>query len=160
MRSQLDIGSVAERLAERPHVREDLAAMRMSEPTDLVGSFVASSETMRRVSARVPALVDDHPINEYAARSNLTINVQPSELFDVSDADAWCPSCFSEELLSDALVDLPAYLEIMQQVYSSRVFLVDAQERAPPARIDWQTSERRRAIQRSAWLQLLLDRLR
>ena len=155
----MDIGSVADRLAARPRVREDLKSMRMANPTDLVGSFVASYETMRRVSAGVPALVDDRPLNEYAARSNLMINVQPRELFDVGDAETWCPDCFSEELLSDALSDLPAYLEIMQQVYSSRAFLVDAPERAPPARIDWQTPARRRAIQRSPWLQILLEKV-
>lgn len=157
---EIDIGRVAERLAGRPGVRQDLKAMRMATPTDLVGSFVASSETMRRVSARVPSLVDDRPINEYAARSNLMVNIQARELFDVSGARSWCPTCFSEELLSDALADLPAYLEIMQQVYASRAFLVDAPVHAPPAGIDWQTPERRRAVQRSAWLQVLLDRLR
>ena len=61
--------------------------------------------------------------------------------------------------VKDALADLPAYLDIMQQIYSSTSFLVDEPRRAAPTRINSDASERRQAIERSTFLQLLLPKL-
>ena len=104
---ELDIEQVARRLEERPEVAEDLGSILMGTPTELAGTFVASGRTLERLSAPVPALVDDRPVNEYSARSNLMINVQPRELFDLSDAASWCPGCFSPQHAAGALSDLP-----------------------------------------------------
>ena len=155
---ELDINRVAANLAARPRVREDLKGIRMGTPTELVGSFASSKRTMRRVTEHVEALVDDLPSNEYASRSNLQINVQPADLYDVSDAADWCPECFSEGNLGDALADLPAYLDIMQQIYSSTGFLVEEPRRAVPTRINSDAGERRQAVERSPYLRFLLQK--
>lgn len=155
---ELDIDRVAANLAARPRVREDLRRIRMGTPTELVGSFASSKQTMRRITEHVEALVDDLPSNEYASRSNLQINVQPAAIYDVSDAADWCPECFSEGNLGDALADLPAYLDIMQQIYSSTSFLVEEPRRAAPTRINSDAGERRRAVERSPFLRSLLQK--
>ena len=156
---EMDIEQVALRLGQRPAVKADLNAILMGTPTELVGTFVASRETLERLSRPVKPLVDDHPINEYAARSNLLRFVQPRELFDLSDAAGWCPKCFSDKHIRDALADLPEYLEIMQEIYWSEAFLVEASRRPPPLFIDQGSEQRRRAVARSPFLRMMLPRL-
>ena len=156
---EFDIDRVAANLAARPRVRDDLRRIRMGTPTELVGSFASSKQTMLQVTEGVAALVDDRPRNEYASRSNLQINVQPAELYNVGDAADWCPDCFSEDNLADAFADLPAYLGIMQQIYSSESFLVDEGRKAAPTRINSDADDRRLAIEHSTFLQLLLPKL-
>ena len=156
---ELDIEEVARRLEERPEVAEDLGSILMGTPTELAGTFVASGRTLERLSAAVPALVDDRPVNEYAARSNLMINVQPRELFDLSDAAGWCPDCFSPRHAAGALSDLPAYLEILQEIYRSEAFLVDAARQPAPLFIDLEPEPRRRAVSRSPFLRMMLPKL-
>ena len=156
---ELDIEEVARRLEERPEVAEDLGSILMGTPTELAGTFVASGRTLERLSAPVPALVDDRPVNEYAARSNLMINVQPRELFDLSDASGWCPDCFSPRHAAGALLDLPAYLEILQEIYRSEAFLVDAARQPAPLFIDLEPEPRRRAVSRSPFLRMMLPKL-
>ena len=156
---QLDIEEVAGRLEQRPKVAEDLGSILMGTPTELAGTFVASGRTLERLSSPVPALVDDRPVNEYAARSNLVINMQPRELFDVSDADSWCPSCFSPRHAAGALSDLPSYLEILQEIYRSDAFLVDAARQPAPLSLDLGPEPRRRAVSRSPFLRMMIPML-
>ncbi len=156
---ELDIGQVARRLEQRPAVAEDLGSILMGTPTELAGTFVASRRTLEKLSSPVRALVDDRRVNEYAARSNLLINVQPRELFDIRDAASWCPDCFSPQHAAGALSDLPAYLEIMQEIYRSEAFLVDAARRSAPVLVDLESEPRRRAALRSPFLRMMLPKL-
>ena len=98
-------------------------------------------------------------MNEYAARSNLLINVQPRELFDARDAASWCPNCFSPQHAAGALSDLSAYLEIMQEIYRSEAFLVDAARQSAPVLVDLESGAappRRLAL---TFSQMMLPRL-
>ena len=156
---ELDIEEVAGRLEQRPEVATDLGSILMGTPTELAGTFVASGRTLERLSSPVTALVDDRPVNEYAARSNLMINVQPRELFDLGDAASWCPGCFSPQHAAGALSDLPSYLEILQEIYRSEAFLVDAARQPAPLSIDLEPAPRRRAVSRSPFLRMMLPRL-
>ena len=155
----MDIEDVARRLRERPAVKTDLSAVLMGTPTELVGTFAASRETLHRLSRTARPLLDDRPVNEYAARSNLMINEQPRELFDLGDADSWCPKCFSDEYAAGALADLPAYLDIMQQIYWSKAFLVEEARRPEPVFVAVDRERHRQAVERSPFLRMMLPKL-
>lgn len=155
---ELDIEEIALRLEQRPAVKKDLDSVLMGTPTELAGTFVASDRTLNKLVLSVEPLVDDYPVNEYTARSNLMINVQPRELFDVSDAFRWCPKCFGENYSGGALSDLPAYLDIMQAVYWSDAFLVETARKPAPLMLS-DSDSRRDAISRSPFLRMILPRL-
>jgi spermidine synthase len=120
----LDIDRVDKNLADAPQVLRDLERIHMGTLTDIVGSYASSGQTLARVSQHSKLLEDDFPIIEYSIHSNYVGELGiPRQLFDVSQANQWCPKCFTPVWLSGKLADLPAYLKYMGKVYSHDAFL-------------------------------------
>ena len=92
---QLDPEHVRARLAELPLVAKDLHDVYLGRLQELFSTFVASAETMRNATFSSPALTDDRPILEYSAPSDSRVFNLPANLFDVSDAASWCPTCLA-----------------------------------------------------------------
>ncbi len=119
---RIDPKSLMEKIESSSALKADLDRIGMGGLTEILGSFVASPETMRRVVSSTLPVIDDYPSMEYDV---LLFNesVKPKELFHVQDANVWCPACFKEEEAEYLLKDLIPYLAIMQGIYHSKVFL-------------------------------------
>ncbi len=123
---QLDLARIRSRLAALPAVAEDLHRVYLDRPQELVGTFAASADTMRRASARARPLMDDRPTLEYGAALYTRRAGLPPDLFDVGDAERWCPTCFgaagaAEEGGSESF---RVQLDVMARLYANRDFLM------------------------------------
>jgi predicted membrane-bound spermidine synthase len=117
---RLDPARLRARLAERPAVASDLRLVRLDRPQEWFGLFVASADTMRKASAGSAALSDDRPLLEYADASYSRHFVLPVGLFDVSDADSWCPSCLAPRSAppDDAPETYAVHRDLMRRLYA------------------------------------------
>lgn len=117
----VDPAKLEAKLEARPAVREELRTIFVDGPLDLLGTYVASSSTLKRLTARARPVTDDFPITEYQPpraqqRPGGILNV-----FHVRDAPAWCPRCF-DGTGPASVAHLGAYLEVMDRLYASGVF--------------------------------------
>jgi len=122
---QLDPELVRARLAELPEVAQDLHAVYLGRLQELFSTFVASSDTMRNATFSSPALTDDRPILEYSTPSDKRVFNLPANLFNVGDADTWCPKCLAprDGPPDDAPETYAVHLALMRELYSLPAFL-------------------------------------
>jgi spermidine synthase len=138
-RPELDPARLRAQLAERPAVASDLRRVYLDRPQEWFGLFVASAETMREASAASEPLRDDHPVLEYADASYSRHFALPVALFDLSDAESWCPTCLTprDGPAEDAPESYAVHLELMRRLYGHPRFATNrASERValrPPA---------------------------
>jgi spermidine synthase len=129
----VDPQRLAEEIGADPALARDLRAVYLDRPEDFVGAFAASADTMRRASRGVQPVTDDHPALEYGGMQYARRAHLPADLFDVRDADRWCPSCF---VGADAET-YRSYLAIMARLYRSEDFLTRRPgDRGRPMRVD------------------------
>jgi Flp pilus assembly protein TadD len=156
----LDVAALARRLGERPRVAEDLARVDLGRLSEIVGTFAAGAETLRRATAGVSPITDDAPSMEYSVMSKLSSVRVPAELFDVGGVASFCPGCGSGV---EDLADLPAYLDVLGRLYASSAFLCYRSFAPAPVAVDVPAAlegddqgARARAILGSAYLQRMV----
>ena len=120
-RMEIDPDRIARALERAPVVREDLRRIDLDTVTRIVGTFVASSETLARATASSPGVTDDRPLQEYGVWSTLGTAVQgvPASLFDVRSAASWCPRCFTADGPAPVAAGLDVYLTLLDEAYRS-----------------------------------------
>jgi len=120
-RIEIDPDRIARALERAPVVREDLRRIDLDTVTRIVGTFVASSETLARATAASPGVTDDRPLQEYGVQSTLGTAVQgvPASLFDVRSVANWCPRCFLGDGPAPAAAGLDVYLTLLDEAYRS-----------------------------------------
>jgi tetratricopeptide (TPR) repeat protein len=158
---QVDLGRLAERLAALPAVAKDLRSIFMERPQDLVGTFVASADTMRRASALAPPVTDDRPLLEYGAVRYSREAGLPADLFDVRGAARWCPGCFAPHAAppGEGPQSFRAYLAIMARTYASDSFLHVRPGQSQALRMPRpKTRAQKLQLQRSLYFRYLFDR--
>jgi spermidine synthase len=129
-RPQLDLARFAARSAD-PRIARDLRRIMMDRPEELAGSFAASAETMRRASRDAAPVTDDRPSLEYGGIQFVRRPSRPPDLFDVRDAESWCPAC----LAPGAPPSFRGYFELVARIYVSPDFLTRRpRDRAKPMR--------------------------
>jgi spermidine synthase len=121
-RLEFDPERVGRKLAENPALREDLERIEAASLTELVGTFVAGTQTLERVTRDAPAVTDDRPLTEYSTRAYLLANRIPEQIFDVSGVASWCPDCFADGHPVTELMTLPAYLATLAACYRDEGF--------------------------------------
>jgi len=116
----IDPGRVARTLEREPKVLADLRRLDLGTPTEIVGTFVASSDTLRRATTSARAVSDDRPLQEYSVRSagSPTRGV-PASLFDIGSVAAWCPQCFEGGRPASSVPRLDMYLSLLDNAYRS-----------------------------------------
>ena len=119
---EFDPERVRRKLAENPALREDLEQIEAASLTELVGTFVAGTQTLERVTRDAPAVTDDRPLTDYSVRANLLENRIPEQIFDVSGVASWCPGCFADGHPVPELTTLPAYLATLAACYHDEGF--------------------------------------
>lgn len=121
--NQIDVRAVERNLALRPTVQQDLEHVAMGSLTEIIGTFVADAETLRRVTAEAAPITDDLPTMEYTIISHAMRNLIPAELFTVNRISSWCASCFEAGVPIEPVEDLERYLAVMGAMYESRMYL-------------------------------------
>lgn len=121
-RLEIDPERVREKLAAAPALRADLERIEAGTLTELLGGFAAGPATLARATAGAAPVTDDRPLMEYSVGAHLYETRIPAEIFDVSDFQAWCPTCFDGEEPVAGLEDLPAYLGSLAACYRGESF--------------------------------------
>jgi spermidine synthase len=118
-RIEIDPNHLASALAEAPAVRADLQRLGLGTVTEIVGTFVGSSQTLQDASRGHAPVTDDRPIQEYGARSRLSSGYQrlPASIFDLSQVAVWCPRCFAGGKPVPLADGLDVYLAGLALVY-------------------------------------------
>jgi hypothetical protein len=119
----IDPQSVTEALEQAPAVRQDLERFDLADPTEIVGSFVASAATLTRATQASAPVTDDRPLQEYGVRSAIGSSLMgvPASLFNLGEVAAWCPTCFHGDEPVAAVAGLDLYLALMEQAYTAPV---------------------------------------
>jgi len=108
-----DLDRVEAALRDRPKVAEDLARVRLGSTRELVGSFVANAEHLRRATAGVAPVTDDVPVMEYTwAMPN---ELSPRLFGGTGDVASFCPAC-------SRIDGLTAHLSVLEKVYATSKF--------------------------------------
>ena len=132
-------------LARAPDVQADLQRLDLGTPREIVGTFVASAQTMAAATRETPPATDDRPLQEYSVRSLLDFGeAVPASLVDLRDAAAWCPACFVDGRPSPAAEGLDTYLALAGRAYAASP--------AEMARVRRAAGQGRRVIAGSAYL--------
>jgi spermidine synthase len=119
-RIEIDPDHLTAALAGAPAVHADLTRVDLGSVREIAGMFVASAGTLVRATAGSPAATDDRPIQEYGVRSLLDSGeAPPVSIVDLTQAAAWCPSCFVNGKPAPIVDGLDTYLELLSLVYQA-----------------------------------------
>jgi spermidine synthase len=153
---EVDPIAVLRRMHATPELQADLEHNFLATPTEVIGTFAASADTLARATASTAPETDDRPVQEYAVQARLRATRIPESLFNVDSLAAWCPTCFRGDQVIPVLQDLPAYLTILDRLYHSAVFLEPNNPATRPLRLagDHRVSA---TIERHPYLTLLFS---
>ncbi|MGB7218618.1 MAG: tetratricopeptide repeat protein [Vicinamibacterales bacterium] len=107
-------------LARAPAVQADLRRIDLGSVREIVGTFMASAQTLTETSRSAAPVTDDWPMQEYGATSRLTwirLSGVPESLVDLSQAAAWCPRCFAGGTPTALVSGLDRYLALLDPLY-------------------------------------------
>ena len=118
-RIEIDPNRLAKALADAPAVQSDLRRVGLGTITEIVGTFVGGARTLHDATRSQGPVTDDRPIQEYGAKSRLSLGYQllPASIFDVDQAAAWCPGCFVGAKPVPLADGLDVYLASLARVY-------------------------------------------
>jgi spermidine synthase len=109
----------------RPDVMADLRRINFGSVTEIVGSFVASPETLAAVTRESAPVTDDWPIMEYGIQSGAYETRLPDDIFGRGGVESFCPKCFRPDGSPSARAPLLSeYLAVLLGLYRSDAFLV------------------------------------
>ena len=119
-RLEVDPDQLTARLTQASAAQTDLQALNLSSARDVLGTFVASGQTLSSATRDVRAASDDRPMQEYAASSRLTaihLGGVPAALVDPGQVTAWCPRCYAGGAPVKAVEGLGAYIALLEPLY-------------------------------------------
>ena len=117
----IDPQKIAAALSGAPAVQADLQRIELGTPREIVGSFVASSDTLVAATREIAPVTDDRPIQEYGKRSLIDFGDGgiPPGLVDVRRVASWCPTCYSAGTPVPLVEGLDTYLAVTELAYRS-----------------------------------------
>jgi spermidine synthase len=149
---RLDPERVMTRMQASPQIQKDMERAGVGNLLELAGLFVASPRSLHEATTGVLPVTDDYPVLEYGS-GQLTIDRTPisGALFRIDrDFSEYCPRC-GEPQFAEQLADLPAYLHVLSQLYTSPKFLTRSGQLSITA-----NSREARVIRSSKYLRHLL----
>jgi spermidine synthase len=118
--NRIDPVHVANVLSAAPAVAADLRRLDLGTVREIVGTFVASAQTLARATQGTTPVTDDRPIQEYSVASLLNQGDSvPSSVVDLTDVGAWCPACFVNGRPIPLVEGLDTYLALLDRAYSA-----------------------------------------
>jgi len=130
-RIEVDPDRLTAALQSAPAVQADLQRVGLGTITDIVGMFVGAPRTLHDATNSKAPVTDDRPIQEYGAKSRLTLGYQklPASIFDLGQVAAWCPRCFVDKEPVPLVSGLDVHLANLARVYEKT--LQPTAERGP-----------------------------
>jgi len=119
-RLTIDPTELQRRLMSHPMLRDELRSVMVDDLDDLLGTYVASGQTLLRATEGYPPVTDDDPRNEY--RSPIELHAPgsiPANFFDVRDMPDWCPGCFDRQRRGQEVDHLLGYMETTSWVFAA-----------------------------------------
>jgi len=123
-RIEVDPDHLTAALSRAPAAHADLQRIDLGSAREIVGTFVASAQTLTEASRATAAVTDDRPVQEYGAGSRLTwirIDGVPPSLVDLKQVASWCPRCFVGGEPVPLVNGLDAYLELLDPLYKQLI---------------------------------------
>ena len=115
-----DLDRVEAALHANPAVQADLRRIALGSLTDLVATFVADADLMRRATAGVAPVTDDRPQMEYTFGRATQL---PRGLFGGTAAvRRFCPKCFDGDRPDPRVAGLADQLAVLERVYAKESF--------------------------------------
>jgi hypothetical protein len=118
--AEVDPEQLAARLARAPAVAADMTRISLGTPTEIVGSFVGSAQTLAEATRETPPVTDDRPVQEYGVLSLLNFGeAVPASIVKLEDLGTWCPRCFNGNRPAAAVRGLDLYMALLRRAYSA-----------------------------------------
>jgi spermidine synthase len=151
-RVEIDPARLAAALSNAPAARADLERLALGSVREIVGTFLASAETLADATRYAAAVTDDRPIQEYGVRSRLPVagGGVPAAVVDLSQVAAWCPQCFAGGRPVPLADGLDTYLALLDRAYKKMALPQDGAGSLADPRT-------RRLVDGSAYLAAMLD---
>ena len=126
----LDAGTITTRFAV-PAVTAALAEVGVPDVASVLATYVTDRDGLVAYAGDAPPVTDDRPIQEYGAKSRLSLGYRPlpPSIFDLSQVAAWCPRCFVGSKPVPLADGLDVYLASLAKVYAK--MLRSEPERTP-----------------------------
>jgi spermidine synthase len=119
-RMQIDPKQLTTALANEPAVQADLRRLDLGTAREIVGTFVASAQTLADATRGTAPATDDRPVQEYGVRSLLDSgSAVPASIVDLRQVATWCPDCFAEGKPVPAVEGLDEYLALIARAYAA-----------------------------------------
>ncbi len=152
-RVEIDPARLAAALSSVPAAHADLRRLSLGSVREIVGTFLASAETLAEASRYSAAVTDDRPIQEYGVRSRLPVagGGVPASVVDLSRVAEWCPKCFAGGEPVPLADGLDTYLVLLDLAYKKMALPVDGAGSLADPRT-------RGLVEGSAYLSAMLDR--
>jgi spermidine synthase len=117
---EIDPGRIAAVLARSPRVQADLQRLDLGSVREIVGTFVGSAQKLADATRDSPPVSDDRPLQEYGVRSLLNFGeAVPSSVVDLTQAGAWCPTCFEDGRPVPLVEGLDTYFALLDRAYKA-----------------------------------------
>jgi spermidine synthase/Flp pilus assembly protein TadD len=118
--NQIDPMHVANVLSAAPAVAADLRRLDLGTVREIVGTFVASGQTLAKATQGTTPVTDDRPIQEYGVASLLNQGDSvPASVVDLAGVAEWCPACFMNGRPIPLVEGLDTYLALLDRAYSA-----------------------------------------
>ena len=117
---EIDPVRLATGMAATPGIAADLSRLSLGTARDLVGTFLASPQTLAAATREAVPVTDDQPMQEYGARSRLSAgrNTIPASLYALNGVADWCPQCFfASGTPVPAVEGIDTYLALLDRAY-------------------------------------------
>jgi tetratricopeptide (TPR) repeat protein len=101
-------------------VQADLQRLDLGSVREIVGTFVGSGQQLAAATRDSPSVSDDRPLQEYGVRSLLNFGeAVPASVVDLTEAAAWCPTCFVGGRPVPLVEGLDTYFALLDRAYSA-----------------------------------------
>jgi spermidine synthase len=117
-RIEIEPAAVATALLAAPAVEADLARVSLGSAREIVGTFLGSSRTLADATLGRESATDDRPLQEYGVLSALNLGeAVPASVVDLTQLDAWCPSCSAGGAPAPSVAGLDVYMALLDLAY-------------------------------------------
>jgi spermidine synthase len=143
-----DLDRVEAGLRANVAVAADLEHVALGNLTELVATFVAGPEHLRRATAGAAPVTDDRPQTEYTFGRGSALS--PALFGGTAEVRRFCPKCFDGDREAPRVAGLADELALLERVYATDAF----RRNQAPFPVDTRGAEA--VLARSAYLRALL----
>jgi hypothetical protein len=147
--NEIDPEQILEAIQSRPLVLQDMESVWLSQPTEIVVTFLADSDHLRSITESIEPITDDRPAMEFFASSPPG---PPRGFFAVDRVEHWCPDCFRDGEPVERVKDLVRYQEIRAAIFEGKNYKL-GRGRLPMEKFDNEANDLKAMVEKYPYLQ-------